>query len=615
VSSPDALAEVLANAAPFRALPRDVMVEFATQCTTRFVQGGDIVVREEDEPDQAFVVVSGRVRVLVTGAQGPFQIAELGPGELFGEMALLAPGGRRATVVAARDTELLCLGAEQFRSLVGHPDAFLAVARLLVERATSRLAPVSTPPRAIAVGAVGHPRAHDEVVASLASALAAHGPTITVGASEVEAHLGRDAAEVGVEAAGELLAFLDRIERAHRFVVYRMDPAHPRWSERCLRQADRIVLAADASDRTPLVAMALPPGTRCDVLILHDAWERTPALTPELVDALPVDRHFHVRRHDDGDAQRVARQVAGEAVGVVLGGGGARGFAHLGVIHALETAGVPVDAVGGTSVGALMGALVAWGFDHPTRVERAKRFVAGRLTLPTLPILSATSARRLTERLRRDELAGTRDLFDAWLPFFCVSTNLSTARPFVHRRGPAWQALRASISLPGMMPPVCTEQGELLVDGGLVDDLPVDVMTPLLDGGRLVAVDLGISSDFRVTQRFDPSLSGWRVLARRLKPFGPRFDAPNLLTTLLRAKEVASSESLDLKRTAHEVTLLVRPPVSGFGGFDFRDVDTLMERSYRHTLEQLAEDPAADELTRSPSLLTAPTAASRSSRS
>jgi lysophospholipid hydrolase len=104
-------------------------------------------------------------------------------------------------------------------------------------------------------------------------------------------------------------------------------------------------------------------------------------------------------------------------------------------------------------------------------------------------------------------------------------------------------------------------------------------------------VDLGISSDFRVGQRFDPSVSGWRVLAQRLNPFGPRFDAPSLLTTLLRAKEVASSESLEIKRNAHEVALLLRPPVAGFGGFDFRDVDVLTERSYRYTLDVLAHDP------------------------
>jgi predicted acylesterase/phospholipase RssA len=156
--------------------------------------------------------------------------------------------------------------------------------------------------------------------------------------------------------------------------------------------------------------------------------------------------------------------------------------------------------------------------------------------------------------------------------------------------------LRATISLPGMMPPVCTDAGELLVDGGLVDDLPVDVMAPFLEGGPIIAVDLGLSTDFRVRQRFDPSLSGWRVLARRLNPFGPRFDAPNLLTTLLRAKEVASSESLELKRSRHEIALLVRPPVHGFGGFDFRHVDVLVERSYRYTLELLAQEPGVDEL-------------------
>jgi predicted acylesterase/phospholipase RssA len=149
-----------------------------------------------------------------------------------------------------------------------------------------------------------------------------------------------------------------------------------------------------------------------------------------------------------------------------------------------------------------------------------------------------------------------------------------------------------------MMPPVCTDEGELLVDGGLVDDLPVDIMAPLVDGGHIIAVDLGISSDFRVRQRFDPNLSGWRILARRINPLGARFDAPNLLMTLLRAKEVASSESLVHKRMSHEDSLLVRPPVAGFGGFDFRNVDVLVERSYQYTLDLLDREPAAAELGR-----------------
>jgi predicted acylesterase/phospholipase RssA/CRP-like cAMP-binding protein len=591
--------ELLAATTPFSALPASVLADVAAACEQVFVRAGDVVLREDEEGDQAFVVVSGRLRVYATTPAGPLQVGELGSGQLFGEMALLSPGGRRATVVATRDSELLRLGAQQFEGLVvGHPSALLALVRLLVERSTARIGAASfAPPNTIAFVGVGGQRGLTKLVESIASALSRHGDAVRVDAAAVESALGPKATEVAFDSAGSLLTWLDRVERAHRFVLYETDPAHLAWTERCLRQADRIVLVVDARcDPNNLNVPKLPDTSRCDVVVLHEDRERIPRGTARLLDRLPTGRHFHVRQGSDADVQRVARQLAGAAVGLVLGGGGARGFAHLGVVRALEEANVPIDAVGGTSVGALMGALAAWGLDHTARMERALAFVAGRLTMPTLPIVSATSARRLTERLRQDQFVGDRDLVDSWLPFFCVSTNLSTARAFVHTRGPAWQALRASISLPGMMPPVCTDTGELLVDGGLVDDLPVDAMAPLLDGGDIIAVDLGISSDFRVGQRFDPSLSGWRVLMRRLSPFGPRFDAPTLLTTLLRAKEVASSDSLELKSTNHEIALLVRPPVEGFGGFDFRRADVLAERSYRHTLELLERDPIVAEL-------------------
>ena len=591
--------ELLAATTPFSALPVSVLADVAAACEQVFVRAGDVVLREDDEGDQAFVVVSGRLRVYAATPAGPLHVGELGAGQLFGEMALLSPGGRRATVVATRDSELLRLGAKQFEGLVvGHPSALLALVRLLVERSTSRVPTVAfAPPNTVAFVGVGGPRGVTTLVEAIASALSHHGDAIRVDAAAVESSVGPNATEVALDRAGSLLTWLDRVERAHRFVLYETDRAHPAWTDRCLRGADRIVLVVDAvCDPNYLTVPELPGGSRCDVILIHEDRKRIPYKTARVLERLPSGRHFHVRQGSEADVQRVARQLAGAAVGLVLGGGGARGFAHLGVVRALEEANVPIDAVGGTSVGALMGALTAWGLDHAARMERALAFVAGRLTMPTLPIVSATSARRLTERLRKDQFVGDRDLVDSWLPFFCVSTNLSTARAFVHTRGPAWQALRASISLPGMMPPVCTDDGELLVDGGLVDDLPVDAMAPLLDGGDIIAVDLGISSDFRVGQRFDPSLSGWRVLVRRLNPFGPQFDAPTLLTTLLRAKEVASSDSLELKRTNHEIALLVRPPVEGFGGFDFRHADVLVERSYRHTLDLLASDPVVAEL-------------------
>jgi predicted acylesterase/phospholipase RssA/CRP-like cAMP-binding protein len=592
---------LLARTTPFSALPTAALADFADACERMFVHAGDTVLREDDPGERAFVVVSGRLRVY-SSASGPVQVAELGPGQLFGEMALLNPGGRRFSIVAGRDSELLTFGRDEFDRLVTHPDSLLALLRLLVDRARSPISASAAfaPPNSIAVIGVGAPADLDETVAHLTAALATQGAAICLDAALVERNVGDDATEVHLESAGPLLTWLDRVERSHQFVVYRTDPARRAWTDRSLRHADRILLVVDAGRELDGVTLPpLPAGPRCDVVVRHDSATVTPHDTSVLLDRLCPARHFHIRRGHDGDMQRVARQLAGTSVGLVLGGGGARGFAHLGVLRALEEASVPIDTVGGTSVGALIGALAAWGLDHGTRMEQAHRFVAGRLTWPTLPIVSATSGGRITARLRRDDFVGDRDLLDSWLPFFCVSTNLSTAQARVHLRGPAWQALRASISLPGVMPPVCTDEGELLVDGGLVNDLPVDVMTPLVDGGRVVAVDLGVGSDFKVRSRFEPTLSGWNVLFRRLSPFGPRFDAPSLLTLLLRAKEVASRESLDAKRKAHEVALLLRPPVDGYGGFDFRAVDALTEASYRYTLDLLESDEVLVGLLRS----------------
>src|SRR5205823_11190185 len=111
---------------PLGALPAEVLADLVAECEHTFVRGGETVVHADERPDRAFVVVSGRLRVYAAPPASPRLVAELGPGQLFGEMALLSPGGRRATVVAGRDSELLCLGAEQFRRLVAHPDALMA---------------------------------------------------------------------------------------------------------------------------------------------------------------------------------------------------------------------------------------------------------------------------------------------------------------------------------------------------------------------------------------------------------------------------------------------------------------------------------------------------------
>ncbi len=182
----------------------------------------------------------------------------------------------------------------------------------------------------------------------------------------------------------------------------------------------------------------------------------------------PASPHHHLRGPADYD--RVVRLLTGRAVGLVLSGGGARGFAHLGVVRALREHGVPIDLVGGTSMGAILAAGVASEWSHEELVRRFKRcFVdTNPLSDYTLPLVSLVSGRKVSTLLRSE--LGDIDIEDLPLPYFCVSSNLTTGRMSVHQQGTLWRWLRASVAIPGVLPPVF-QGGEVFVDGGAMNIL------------------------------------------------------------------------------------------------------------------------------------------------
>ena len=214
----------------------------------------------------------------------------------------------------------------------------------------------------------------------------------------------------------------------------------------------------------------------------------------------------------------------GRAVGVVLTGGGGHGLAHLGALRALEDAGVPVDAVGGTSRGALVAALYAKYASTTHMLPRVKELV-GVLSSPrhlladlTLPILSVFSGKGLDAILRKT--LGEDDVEDLWLPFFCCSTNLTRGRLSTHVAGRAWRRVRASMTTLGLLPPVVDERGELLVDGGYLNAIPADVMRETMGADVVIVVD--VEDDdylaFRDLTPRDGGLGGWRLLWERVDP-------------------------------------------------------------------------------------------------
>jgi NTE family protein len=284
------------------------------------------------------------------------------------------------------------------------------------------------------------------------------------------------------------------------------------------------------------------------------------------------------------DLARVARLLTGRGVGLVLSGGGARGFAHIGIVKALREGGIPIDLVGGTSMGAILGAGVAqlWSVEELKERFHAA-FVRGKpLRDYTLPFVSLVSGRKVSRLLRRD--CGDMDIEDLPLTFFCVSSNLTTGHITGHRRGRLWLWLRASVAIPGVLPPV-VHKGEVLVDGGTMNNLPVDAMREL-GRGPIIGVDVGADRAFTTdSEEIDVPLP-WQLMSW----LRVRRHRPNIFQILWRAGMVNSNAVTAAHR--EKTDLLLQPPLAQIDMLNWSGFDRAIASGYEYALQRLEKLPA-----------------------
>lgn len=597
--------EFLAGTELFGGLERPVLRELFAHLEPVHAAAGEVVLDAATAPDALHLVAHGRLVVRdVLGA-----VRDVGPGGVAGAAALLDEVPAGTEVRAARDSVVLRLTAASFQRFAAeHPASLLGLCRALVRSATgppAGSAGADTARTTIAVVAAGDSRLDRGpaagtvagLVAALDEVAAADGGAVVVSSESVDADLGggHASAEVSDARNGRLVARLHAVEAAHRYTVYRADGTDSAWTRRCLRQADRVLLVADAAaDPAPGPAERALDGTgagvRRDLLVVR-APDTSPSGTHAWLAGRGITRHHHVRGGDGADLARVARHLTGRARGLVLAGGGMRGFAHLGVMRALDEAGIPVDAVGGASIGAIMAGFYAAGLDHEQRLRRATLAMVdqGSMVGFTLPLVSVSSGRKVT-RLLREEPSFTGAIEDLPLPYFCVSASLSRAAEVVHESGPTWRAIRASIAIPGVYPPVHAGE-ELLVDGGVMNNLPVDVMARVVDDGPVVAVNLHRTGGGgrRPPEEFELSLSGWRVLASQLNPWARTVRVPRLPDVLMRSLSLSTAR-LQRDRLGHrEPEIMLTPPVGTAGMLDFAAGPALVEPAYRYAAEALRE--------------------------
>ncbi len=547
---------------------------------------GAVLFREGDAPDDGmYVVSSGRMQVSITGEDGaPRVVAERGRDTILGEMALLTDEARTATLTAARDTELYQISRDAFETVLAeYPQIMLQITRMIARRLTLTTRR-STPPETVTTVALVPAGGGGDVrdfAQRLATAFAAYGRVAHLNSARLGAISGHDSRLVG---------WLSEQEDAHEFVIYEADPTHTPWTGRCLRQADRVLLVghADGDPAPNAIEQALfdqPPTQALQDLVLLHPPGTTPHNTARWLAARPVNDFHHIAPDDPTHLARLARLLRGRPVALVLSGGSIRAFAHIGVLRALEEGGFPVDMLGATSAGAIIGAQYArgWDVDALTQRNAASFQKASALLDYTLPLTSLIAARRFDALLA--EMFGELAIEDLWRKYFCTAVDLTAARLLMLQRGPLRRAVRASCTMPVIMPP-WLEDGHLLVDGGLMNNIPVNQMLSLAEHSYIIVVN--VTNPFYTADKaynYGANLPWWKLINGRLNPFSEKLVAPALGNILLRSLEIGTkaSEAEQIARA----DVYIRPDVAGIGATDAATIPALIEAGYRAAVAQL----------------------------
>lgn len=544
-------------------LPAEVRRALAEPAEVQSLAAGEVLVEQGGPGDAGYLVVSGRLRVTVDGVL----IGTIGPGETVGEMALLTGEPRSATVQARRPTTVIRIDADSFlRVLAEHPQTHRALSRVLVERLDRTLTGRTMIPAFATIVAVAGP--DDDQIDGLLERMAA-----IIGSMGVK--VGRSPRIVG-----EDLSALPALEAENDVVLVASSlaglAANHAWY-------DRLVVVIDGPGATVTAANTAPPpvpAEATDIVVVHGDDVRLPTGTRRLLgDRLDIDHH-HVRRTSERDLARLARRLLGRERVLVLGGGGARGLAHLGTYQALAESGIDIDAVVGVSAGAIFGAPVAldWSPDEAARRTSAGLTSAGRLIDYTVPMVALSSGRRITEGLQTT-FGLDVDLEDLWCPLTALSADLTTLSLRLQQRGRLWRALRASVAVPGVFPPL-VDGDAVLVDGGTVDNLPVGPARRLYPGATIISSDVGRRIDSMTFDLPDGGIvGGWTSLWHRV---GRRRRTTNVLGLLYRLTALgggATDPEVGDIHIEHEVT--------GIGMFDFARSRHAVEAGYRATMARL----------------------------
>ena len=578
------IVELLKNGVEFRQLSDTLLNELVGRLKIKEVAAGAHVIVEGEHERSMFILVSGRLRVTRQGKDGNLMLYnEILPGEIVGELGVILDLPRTADINALRSSVIGILSKEDFEQLLHNFP--VEINRVFSQAIYNHLRHA----RRIK----NQKRAHAFIVIPLSydvnAGRVAHNLTKAFSLLGKALHVVLDG-----DSAGQRYN-IDAMEAENEFLVYQAKTSDFRSMSEVIEYADQILFVAQSGSSKKLSRveemLAKKPGVklmRKHLIVLHP--EKTSYCEDKLAWQEPrnVERVYPASPDDLSDYHRIARFLVGKAVGVVLGGGGARGFAHLGALKAFEEKGIPIDLLGGNSMGAMIGASYVFG----TPIEEIHTTIQGAakgLFRPDLPVVSILSSKNFEKALRG--VFGDTQIQCLWTTYFSAACNLSRAHTAVIDSGPLWQAVLASNSPAGLFPPVI-RAGEMMVDGAILENVPVQAMRGRLGtalerrrgNGTIIALDVDVKEDLTIDPKIE-SLKNWNVIKARFdKKASP---LPGLKSILSYANQMGGLAQR--RRTISLADHYLELPVSHFPMTAYPKAEEIIKIGYEYTLEKIQE--------------------------
>lgn len=528
---------------------------------------GEIIMNEGSVGKEMYIVLSGSLDVVVHFEHHPRVVGTIRKGECVGEMALLGDGKRSATVVAKRNCILVCIDIAQFELVKAHnQQLLLKLNQYIIERLKK----------------VNQLHARKRVTNKFIAIIDNLGNTAF---SQNILYYWGNAKQIKIvseESHGHYtdLEFALEINKLEDYDYVILESSiNENWNDRIKNNAEKLVFICEESDQAALLNANVKRSLNSanDIVCLQYN-EAEPKNVAQWFNAFLPNQIFKYKKEHVEHIDRIVRIICEVPICLVFGGGGAHGLSNLGVVKALSELNIPIDIIGGTSIGSIFTAALAqdWPFDYVYNQIEKDISKHNPLSDYTWPFVALLKGKKMHKVLKKHF---NLPMEHSWKNIFCVAANLSKAKTEIIQDGPLNLAIASSIAIPGVLPPQLYRKS-LLIDGGVLNNLPADIMYKLYKG-HIISVDVVSSKARSIEHQY--KLTNWQLIKNSITSNRKNY-VPNSMNTIMKAITLASAERAPEKEIISDY--YIKPRIKK-GFLAWKEMDDFVAEGYTSTMELL----------------------------